>query len=130
MVSRFHIYMYLPHYLWYLLVVVFLLFQTVILLTLFAILAIPLDVKIHFWIVKDIIFQNLLNFFIMSKKDILILILKIVIYGCTLALGVLGVSAMASCSASRDVDVVGKTTIVTTDTTYIHHNTFIKYPKR
>lgn len=66
----------------------------------------------------------------MNKKDILILILKIVIYGCTLALGVLGVSAMASCSASRDVDVFGKTTIVTTDTTYIHHNTFIKYPKR
>lgn len=66
----------------------------------------------------------------MSKKDILILVLKIVIYGCTLALGVLGVSAMASCSASRDVDIVGKTTIVTTDTTLIHHNTFIKYPKR
>ena len=66
----------------------------------------------------------------MSKKDILILVLKIVIYGCTLALGVLGVSAFASCSASRDVDVVGKTTIVTTDTTYIHHNTYIKYPKR
>lgn len=66
----------------------------------------------------------------MSKKDFLILVLKIVIYGCTLALGVLGVSAMASCSASRDVDVVGKTTIVTTDTTLIHHNTYIKYPKR
>lgn len=66
----------------------------------------------------------------MNKKDILILILKIVIYGCTLALGVLGVSAMTSCSASRDVDVVGKTTIVTTDTTLIHHNTYIKYPKR
>lgn len=66
----------------------------------------------------------------MSKKDILILVLKIVIYGCTLVLGVLGVSAMASCSASRDLDIVGKTTIVTTDTTLIHHNTFIKYPKR
>lgn len=66
----------------------------------------------------------------MSKKDFLILVLKILIYGCTLALGVLGVSAMASCSSSRDVDVVGKTTIVTTDTTLIHHNTYIKYPKR
>lgn len=66
----------------------------------------------------------------MNKRDILILILKIVIYGCTLALGVLGVSAMASCSASRDVDIVGKSTIVTSDTTFIHHNTFFKYPKR
>lgn len=66
----------------------------------------------------------------MSKKDIFILFLKVVIYACTLFLGILGVSAVTSCSASRDVDVVGKTTIVTVDTTCIHHNTFIKYPKR
>lgn len=66
----------------------------------------------------------------MSKKDICIIILKVVIYACTLALGVLGVSAITSCSASRNVDVVGKTTIVTVDTTRINHNTFIFYPKR
>lgn len=66
----------------------------------------------------------------MSKKDICIIILKVVIYACTLALGVLGVSAITSCSASRDVDVVGKTTIVTVDTTCINHNTYIKFPKR
>lgn len=66
----------------------------------------------------------------MNKKDICIIILKVVIYACTLALGVLGVSAITSCSASRNVDVVGKTTIVTVDTTRINHNTFIVYPKR
>lgn len=66
----------------------------------------------------------------MSKKDFCIIILKVVIYACTLALGVLGVSAITSCSASRDVDVVGKTTIVTVDTTRINHNTYIKFPKR
>lgn len=66
----------------------------------------------------------------MNKKDICIIILKVVIYVCTLALGVLGVSAITSCSASRDVDVVGKTTIVTVDTTRINHNTYIKFPKR
>ena len=66
----------------------------------------------------------------MNKKDICIIILKVVIYACSLALGVLGVSAITSCSASRDVDVVGKTTIVTVDTTRINHNTYIKYPKR
>lgn len=66
----------------------------------------------------------------MNKKDICIIILKVVIYACTLALGVLGVSAITSCSASRDVDVVGKTTIVTVDTTLINHNTYIKFPKR
>ena len=66
----------------------------------------------------------------MNKKDICIIILKVVIYACTLALGVLGVSAVTSCSASRDVDVVGKTTIVTVDTTRINHNTYIKFSKR
>ena len=66
----------------------------------------------------------------MNKKDICIIILKVVIYACTLALGVLGVSAITSCSASRDVDVVGKTTIVTVDTTRINHNTYIKFSKR
>ncbi len=66
----------------------------------------------------------------MSKKDFFIILLKVVIYACTAILAVLGVSAMTSCSASRNVDVVGKTTIITTDTTYIHHNTYIKYPKR
>ena len=66
----------------------------------------------------------------MSKKDFFIILLKVVIYACTAILAVLGVSAMTSCSASRNVDVVGKTTIITTDTTYIHHNIYIKYPKR
>lgn len=66
----------------------------------------------------------------MTKKDFLIIFLKLLIYFCTALLAVLGVSAMTSCSASRSVDVVGKTIIVTTDTTLIHHNTLIKYPKR
>ena len=66
----------------------------------------------------------------MTKKDFLIIVLKVVIYACTAILAVLGVSAMTSCSASRNVDVVGKTTIVTVDTTRINHNTFIVYPKR
>lgn len=66
----------------------------------------------------------------MTKKDFLIIVLKVVIYACTAILGVLGVAAMTSCTASRNVDVVGKTTIVTVDTTHINHNTYIKFPKR
>lgn len=66
----------------------------------------------------------------MDKKDFFIILLKVIIYACTAILAVLGVSAMASCSASRNVDVVGKTTIVTVDTTHINHNTYIKFLKR
>lgn len=66
----------------------------------------------------------------MTKKDFLIIALKVVIYACTCILAVLGVSAMTSCTSSRSVDVVGKTTIVTVDTTRINHNTYINFSKR
>lgn len=66
----------------------------------------------------------------MTKKDYLIIFLRVVIYACTAILAVLGVSAMTSCSSSRSVDVVGKTTIVTVDTTRINHNTYINFSKR
>lgn len=66
----------------------------------------------------------------MNKKDILILVIKVIIYACTLFLGVLGVTSLTSCTVTRDTSVVGKATIITTDTTYIHHNTLMAYPKK
>lgn len=66
----------------------------------------------------------------MSKKDILILVVKVIIYACTLFLGLLGVTSLTSCTVTRDTSVTGKATIVTVDTTYIHHNTLIVYPKK
>lgn len=66
----------------------------------------------------------------MNKKDILILVIKVIIYACTLLLGVLGVTSLTSCTVTRDTSVVGKATIVTIDTTYIHHNTLMAYPKK
>lgn len=35
----------------------------------------------------------------MSKKDVAVVILKVIIYICTLALGLLGAHAMVSCSS-------------------------------
>lgn len=66
----------------------------------------------------------------MNKKDILIVVLKVIIYACTLLLGILGVSSLTSCSVSRETSVVGKATIITTDTTYVLHNTLLTYPKK
>ena len=37
---------------------------------------------------------------------------------------------LQSCSMYRQTDINGKTTIVTTDTTYINHNTLLKYQKK
>lgn len=37
---------------------------------------------------------------------------------------------LQSCSMYRQTDINGKATIVTTDTTYINHNTLLKYQKK
>ena len=66
----------------------------------------------------------------MEKKDIIIIIIKVILYACTLILGVLGVTSLTSCSVSKDTSVFGKSTIVTTDTTYVLHNTYLVYPKK
>lgn len=66
----------------------------------------------------------------MTKKDILILIIKVIIYACTLLLGVLGVTSLTSCAVQRDTSIHGKATIITTDTTFINHSTLFGYPKR
>lgn len=39
-------------------------------------------------------------------------------------------AVLQSCSMYKQTGIDGKTTIVTTDTTYINHNTLIKYPKK
>nr|DAG71150.1 MAG TPA: hypothetical protein [Microviridae sp.] len=62
----------------------------------------------------------------MNKKDYLIIVLKVIIYTCTLLLSVLGVAAITSCATERDTSIQGVTTIVTTDTTRINHSTIFK----
>lgn len=62
----------------------------------------------------------------MDKKEILKIVIKIVIYALGLIGSYLGISALTSCSASHSIDGAGKTTIVTTDTTYIYHNGVLK----
>lgn len=58
----------------------------------------------------------------MTKKDILIVALKVVIYACTLVLACLGVSAaLTSCTVHRALDARGRSVIVTTDTTVVNH---------
>lgn len=60
------------------------------------------------------------------NKEVLKIIIKVLIYALGLIGSALGITALASCTASRSVDGVGKTTIITTDTTYIHHNGALK----
>lgn len=59
-------------------------------------------------------------------KEILKFIIKILLYALGLIGSYLGISSLTSCSASHSIDGSGKTTIVTTDTTYIYHSGALK----
>lgn len=60
------------------------------------------------------------------KKEILKIVIKVLLYALGLIGSYLGVSALTSCSVSHSVDGSGKTTIVSTDTTYIYHKGVLK----
>lgn len=60
------------------------------------------------------------------KKEILKIVVKVLIYALGLIASALGISALTSCSTSHSVEGSGKTTIVTTDTTFIYHNGVLK----
>lgn len=58
----------------------------------------------------------------MDKKEIFKIVIKVAIYALGLIASALGISALASCSAGHSIDGAGKTTIVTTDTSFIYHS--------
>ena len=60
------------------------------------------------------------------NKEVSKIIIKVLIYALGLIGSALGITALASCSVSRSVDGIGRTTIVTTDTTFIRHNGVLK----
>lgn len=52
---------------------------------------------------------------------IVLLLVAVIVYVCF---------ALQSCSMYKQSEINGKTTIITTDTTYINHNTLLKYQKK
>lgn len=72
-----------------------------------------------------VLVQNLLNLFMVNidmKKEILQIILKVLIYALGLIGSAVGISALASCSSSRAVQVHGRGVVVVQDTTVIDHS--------
>ena len=56
----------------------------------------------------------------------LFLVYSFAFIGCLLYL----CAILQGCSMYRQTDINGRTTIVTSDTTYINHNTLLKYQKK
>lgn len=65
-------------------------------------------------------YSSLLNSPPMNKKQVIIMILKVIIYVCTLVLSFLGASAMVSC-ASNHALVRHDAVITINDTIYIRN---------
>lgn len=63
----------------------------------------------------------------MSKKDIVIIILKVIAYAAGLFLSYLGVSSLASCTVQKQAQSVGRAQIVTVDTTVIDHSGVLEF---
>lgn len=61
------------------------------------------------------------------KKEIVIIILKVIIYAVTLILAALGVTSVTSCTVSRESTSSGRAVIVTTDTTVIDHSGVLEF---
>lgn len=60
------------------------------------------------------------------KKEILQIVIKVAIYALGLIAAYLGVSAMTSCTTQHNVQSSGKAYVITTDTTIVKHNGFIR----
>lgn len=66
--------------------------------------------------------SNSLNYSIDMKKEILQIVLKVLIYALGLIGSAVGISALASCSSSRAVEVHGRGVFTIQDTTIIDHS--------
>ncbi len=55
------------------------------------------------------------------NKDVIILVLKCIIAIASALLGVFGVASLSSCTAQRNVESIGTTRIIVTDTTVVNH---------
>lgn len=60
------------------------------------------------------------------KKDIIKIIIKVALYALGLIAAYFGVSTMTSCSTFHSVSVRGRTTIISTDTTFVKHGGYIR----
>ena len=68
----------------------------------------------------------------MSKKDIIVIVLKVIVYVVGLLLGALGVSAaFSSCTYSRNATTDGKGNLIIhySDTTIVRHGSRMYFPK-
>lgn len=70
------------------------------------------------------------NYYVMDKKDLFKIVIKIILYAVGLFAAYFGVGSLVSCTVNRSLSSQGKATIVTVDTTVINHDGSIKFPRQ
>lgn len=74
----------------------------------------------------NLVFTKTFPYLCTMKNEIIKIIIKVALYALGLIAAYFGVTSLTSCSTSHNVDVRGRTTIVTVDTTIVKHNGFIR----
>lgn len=64
------------------------------------------------------------------KKELIVILLKVLSYAISLFLASFCVTALASCSISHTFDAYGKSVIISTDTTFINHKGYSHFPRK
>ena len=64
------------------------------------------------------------------KKELIVILLKVLAYAISLFLAAFGVTALASCTISHSIDAHGKSVIISTDTTFINHKGYSNFPRK
>lgn len=57
----------------------------------------------------------------MDKQELIKIVIKVLIYALSLLGAYFGITSLTSCAVERDVEIRGRATIFTTDTTYVEH---------
>lgn len=60
------------------------------------------------------------------KKELIVILLKVLAYAIGLLLAYLGVSSLASCSTASRASLSGHRLLIGVDTTYVHYDGLIK----
>lgn len=60
------------------------------------------------------------------KKELIVILLKVLAYAIGLLLAYLGVSSLASCSTASRASLSGHRILIGVDTTYVHYDGLIK----
>lgn len=69
----------------------------------------------------------ILKSYLMDKKELIKIVIKVLLYILTLIGGYFGVTSLTSCTIQRKAEIKGRAIIVTNDTTIVNHDGSLEF---